>query len=245
MRKKINNQNSIIDDEILDIASDMIHTEIEMDIIEHEKRDVCIPQDLDNKILEMVKNTDQDIDNKKRKNRIKKITKVAAIFVICFVATGFVAMEKSDAFKQNIMNFIYDKGLVTIENDIEADIMNSWKEFWYPSYVPEDLALKSVDEKHHLLSYLSDDSNRQLRVDEFSLDTTFTLDTANIKMHDFKLNEKDSIYYENNINGIYGVIIKENDRYVAVECSGDWQQNEVMKIANGLVYIKNKNIEKK
>ena len=245
MPEKFDNQNSMMDDEILQVASDMIHTEIEMDIIEHEKRDVCIPKDFDAKILELMKEKDQENLEKKRKVRIKNISKIAAIFVVCFVATGLIAIDKSDAFKQNVMNFIYDKGLVTIENDIEANIMNSWKNFWYPSYVPDDLTLKSFDEKHHLLLYMSDESNRELRVDEFSLETSFTLDTDTIKAHDLKFDGKDSVYYENDINGVHGIIIQNDDRYVAVECSGEWTQSEVMKIANGLVYIKNKNIDKK
>ena len=37
MSEKYENKNQIIDGEILDIAADMIHTEIEMDIIDHEK----------------------------------------------------------------------------------------------------------------------------------------------------------------------------------------------------------------
>lgn len=154
-------------------------------------------------------------------------------------------MEKSDAFKQNIMNFVYDSGFVTIENNIEADLMHSWQEFWYPSYVPDDLVLKNAEEKYHLLGYMSDESNRELRIEEFSLETSFTLDTDTTKIHDLKFDGKDSVYYEDNKNEVYGVIIKNDDNYVAVECSGKWKQSEIMKIAKGLVYIKNKNIDKK
>ena len=245
MPEKFDNQNSIIDEEILETAADMIHTEIEMDIMEHEKRDVCIPRGFNDEILELMREKDQDIKARKRKVKMKKITKIAAIFVICFVATGLVAIDRSDAFKQNLMSFIYDKGLVTVENDIEANIMNTWKGFWYPSYVPEDLTLKSSDERHHLLLYLSEESDRELRIDEFSLETSFTLDSGTTKVHDSKFDGKDSFYYEDETKGIHGIIIQDNDRYVAVECSGQWSQSEVMKIADGLVYIKNKNIDKK
>lgn len=245
MPEKFDNHKSMIDEEILETVSDMIHTEIEMDIIDHDKINPCIPKDLDEKMQELMRSKDQEIANHKRRGTVKRITKIAAVVMICFVATGLIAIDKSDALKQNIMNFIYDEGFVIVENDIEANIMNSWQEFWYPTYVPDDLKLKSSDEKHHLLSYLSDESTRELRVDEFSLETSFTMDTETTKVHDLKLNGKDGFYYEDEKHKNSGVIIKENDRYVAVECSGEWKQSEVMKIVNGLVYIKNKNIEKK
>ena len=243
MSEKYENKNQIIDGEILDIAADMIHTEIEMDIIDHEKRCVCIPKDLNSKILEIVCEKDAQLAANRRITRIKRFNKIAAIFIICFVATGLVAIDKSDALKHDIMNFIYDQGFVKIENDVESQVMSTWKEFWYPSYVPGDLILKSSDEKHHLLQYLADDSNRELRIDEFSLDTCFTLDSEATVLHDLKLDEKDSIYYEKKSNEISGIIIKTNDRYVAVECSGNWTQSEIIKVAKGLVYIQNKNIK--
>ena len=243
MSEKYDNKNQIIDDEILDIASDMIHTEIEMDIMDHEKRDVIIPKDLDDKMLELMREKDAELASNKRNKRIKKFSKIAAIFVICFVATGLVAIDKSDALKHDIMSFMYDKGIVKIENDIESQVMSTWKGFWYPSYVPEDLILKNSEEKNHLLQYLADDSNRELRISEFDLETSFTIDKKTIKIHDLKIAGDDSVYYENKNTGISGIIIKHEDRYVAVECSGEWTQSDIIKIADGLVYIKNKNIK--
>lgn len=75
------NSNSNVDDEILQTAADMIHTEIEMDIIDHEKKDVVIPKDLDAKMLELMKTKDQEITVKNRKSKRNKFMKIAAILL--------------------------------------------------------------------------------------------------------------------------------------------------------------------
>ena len=243
MSKKYNQENFTIDDEILETASDMLHTEIEMDIMEHEKREVCIPKDLDDKILNMMKDKDKAIKAKKKHVAIKKITKIAAIFLVVFVTTGVIAIDKSDALKEDFLNFIYGNGIVKVENDVEGKVMNSWKEFWYPSFVPDDLILKGAEEENHMLLYFSEASDREMRISEMSLDTTFTLDRETTKIYQMKVAGNESFYYKDNDKNISGIIIKYHNKYVLVECTGTWKQSEVIKVADGLVYIKNKNLK--
>lgn len=229
----------ISDREVLEKAAEIIENEIEIDIIRAERKAVEVPQDLDEKILAFARKADEEAAQADKKMRSAKILRTVVAVLICAVGITALGMTTSEAFRQRMISLIYndESGSVQIETEEEKTIINSWSDFWYPSYVPENMEIEYFDEEEHLINYSSKTDDSFLIIEEFDLDTSISYDTDTTEGKIVEVGDTDGYYFEDNTYKNYGILINMSDRYVSITCSGDWSEEEVMKIAEKLVYI--------
>lgn len=103
---------------------------------------------LDGKLLEAAKFYDKRyaVGQKKRKSR--QILQKAAVFLLIFLSVNTLAIGTSHAYRQFVFQVFEnnENNSITIHNPAELDMIGSWEDYWYPTYLPEGYQITDAEE---------------------------------------------------------------------------------------------------
>ncbi|WP_313370747.1 DUF4367 domain-containing protein, partial [Sedimentibacter sp.] len=161
-------------------------------------------EELDKKILGMIKNYEK---KEKRKQKLKLIKNVAlkAAVLIAVLTIGFaVTFSTVEAFKITVINFIIEQkekfSLISLSEDNNISVPTELKEKYYPHYLPEGYEIEStfITDSGVEISYINN-NNEIINYCYFSKDGTVGIDTEN--------RTETSVL----INGLNGSIFSKNE----------------------------------
>lgn len=238
-----NNKNLHVEDsyfykEILPKAANLIDKEAQQEIREHENQEVEIPAELDQKFLKMARAFDAKRNAEKRKKKFRHFERMVACVLVCVISAGAITMGVSEAFRKKVFHVFSNEktGSMTLINDDERQMIGSWENYWYPSYLPNGFELIAAEEVDHFLLFKNTEKDMEVRICELESNTAISVDTDTtdnekimIGYHDgylFSLKEKKSFY----------AIWLTDEIIIKITFEGV-DKNEVLKIINNLDYI--------
>lgn len=230
---------SLLTDGVLTSAAKIIEKQIEDDIKEREERNIDIPKELDEKLLNIVRQIDGDRKAEIRKNNWKSMSRVVATLLICLTCVGTLAVGTSDALRLKIFNlFSNDKtGSVTFHNNEEADAIGSWKNFWYPGYLPEGFELAASSEEEHFLLYQNKKDESEISVYEIDSDATLSLDNETSGRQKIKVGQYEGYMLSNRKAGNTAVVWLMDEKTVMMEFANLHDQDMILRIIDDMKYI--------
>ncbi|WMJ77478.1 MULTISPECIES: DUF4367 domain-containing protein [unclassified Sedimentibacter] len=192
-------------------------------------------EELDKKILGMIKECEKKEKRKQKQKLIKKLALKAAVLIAVVVVGFAVAFNTVEAFKINVLNFIMEQkekfSLISLSENNNTDVPAELNEKYYPHYLPEGYEIKStfINDSGVEISYINK-NNEIINYCYFDKDAKTGIDTEN--------RTETSVF----INGLNGSIFSKNghstlvfkfDEYIFI-IEGYIEQEEIIKIAKSI-----------
>ena len=193
---------------------------------------------LDAKLFEAAKFYDKrySVGQKKRKSR--KLLQKAAVFLLIFLSVNTLAIGTSQAYRQFVFQVFENEEnhSINFHDRAEQDMIGSWNDYWYPTYLPEGyqiVAAEEVPEKCLLIQ--AGISEASLIITEYSQETELSYDTEHSQISDIRIHNYlgKRIAFENH------TIIVYPTETIMLEFRFDATipEQEVVKIAENMEYV--------
>lgn len=168
---------------------------------------------------------------------------VAALGILCIGLT--TAFASSETFRVRVFSmFAEDHGQYTAiglrEDEQKAfDVPNGWEGMYYPSYVPAEFEIESVDSSfgREFSVYMRDKNNSDVRLifEEMSENNEMNVDTENAKVYYTEIHGNTALVSVK--TGVTIVIWNEQNRMFSVIIDGE-AEKDALKVAKSVTRIK-------
>ena len=168
---------------------------------------------------------------------------VAALGILCIGIT--TAFASSETFRVRVFSmFAEDRGQYTAiglrEDEQKAfDVPNGWEGMYYPSYVPAEFEIESVDSSfgREFSVYMRDKNNSDVRLifEEMSENNEMNVDTENAKVYYTEIHGNTALVSVK--TGVTIVIWNEQNRMFSVIIDGE-AEKDALKVAKSVTRIK-------
>lgn len=103
---------------------------------------------LDGKLLEAAKFYDKRYAAGQKKRKSRQILQKAAVFLLIFLSVNTLAIGTSHAYRQFVFQVFEnnENNSITIHNPAELDMIGSWEDYWYPTYLPDGYQITDAEE---------------------------------------------------------------------------------------------------
>lgn len=193
----------------------------------------------DSKILALAREYDAKQTKKKSKQRRKSYVHIAAMVMICFVGLSAITLETSDAFRARIYQIlsIEEEGAATLLSKDENDLIGEWKDYWYPTYIPEGFVLQAAEKtEFEKVMLFSSEVGDECRIREIPLETAITLDTDHTSIEEVKIGYHNGYLTVNEEYNRSSIYWSTEDRQICIEMTGKNDKDVLLKIAENLQY---------
>ena len=175
----------------------------------------------------------------KRKNRIVKTVHVAALVLVCFVTISAISLESSSALRLRVFQLFFGEGdgSVTFFGQDEYDLIGEWKDYWYPTYLPEGFMLEAADrsESEKILLFSSENGD-EIRIIEQSADTIMSTDTDYTSIEEVEIGCYRGYLLADTEYDFMQINWMTDDRQFCVNMIGALDKAVLMKVAENLEY---------
>ena len=162
----------------------------------------------------------------------------AAVFLLIFLSVNALAIGTSQAYRQFVFQVFENEEnhSINFHDRAEQDMIGSWNDYWYPTYLPEGyqiVAAEEVPEKCLLIQ--AGISEASLIITEYSQETELSYDTEHSQISDIRIHNYlgKRIAFENH------TIIVYPTETIMLEFRFDATipEQEVVKIAENMEYV--------
>ena len=168
---------------------------------------------------------------------------VAALGILCIGLT--TAFASSETFRVHVFSmFAEDHGQYTAiglrEDEQKAfDVPNGWEGMYYPSYIPAEFEIESVDSSfgREFSVYMRDKNNSDVRLifEEMSENNEMNVDTENAKVYYTEIHGNTALVSVK--KGVTIVTWNEQNRMFSVIIDGE-AEKDALKVAKSVTRIK-------
>lgn len=102
-----------------DVAN-WLDEDIQQEIREHENREIEIPEELNQKFLEMARTFDTARKKKKKKEKYRRVERMGACVLVFVISAGTITMGTSDVFRKKVFD-VFSKKEITFGDHIQYD----------------------------------------------------------------------------------------------------------------------------
>ncbi|MDO5303862.1 MAG: DUF4367 domain-containing protein [Clostridia bacterium] len=194
--------------------------------------------ELDVKLLQVARFYDKRYAIGRKKQKSRKVLQKVAVFLIIFLSVNSLAIGISHAYRQFVFQVFENEenNSITIHNAAELDMISSWVDYWYPTYLPVGYQITYAEEdpvKCFLIQ--PTDGTESLIITEYPKGSEISYDSkhsqiSNIRIHNY-IGKR--LAFDNH------TIIVYPTETITLEFSFDVAipEQEVVKIAENMEYI--------
>ena len=145
---------------------------------------------LDGKLLEAAKFYDKRYAAGQKKRKSRQILQKAAIFLLIFLSVNTLAMGTSHAYRQFVFQVFEnnENNSMTIHNPAELDMIGSWEDYWYPTYLPDGYQITYAEEVPAKCLLIQPGTGAEsLIITEYSQGTEISYDTEHSQISDIQI----------------------------------------------------------
>ena len=186
--------------------------------------------------METAKSYDKKYSTVQKARKDIQFLKKIAIFLVVFLSANAIAIGTSQAYRQFVFQVLENKdnNAITFHNRAEQDMLGSWDDYWYPTYLPKNYQIVAAEENPEK-SILIHAGESSLLITEYSKGAEISYDTKHSQLSDIRIHNsigKKMVFDEQNI------IVYPTDTYI-LEFTFDSEisEEEVVKIAENMEYV--------
>ncbi len=145
---------------------------------------------LDGKLLEAAKFYDKQYAAGQKKRKSRQILQKAAVFLLIFLSVNTLAIGTSHAYRQFVFQVFEnnENNSMTIHNPAELDMIGSWEDYWYPTYLPDGYQITYAEEiPEKCLLIQPGTGGESLIITEYSQGTEISYDTEHSQISDIQI----------------------------------------------------------
>lgn len=192
-------------------------------------------EELDKRILGMIKEYEKKGKREQKQRLIKKVILKAAVFIAVLMVGFAVTFSTVEAFRITVLNFITEQkekfSLISLSENNSSDVPTELNGKYYPHYLPSGYEIKStfITDMGVEISYINKNKER-INYSYFGKDTTAGIDTENRIETSVRINELNGNIYSKDGHRI---LVFKSDEYIFV-IDGIITQEEIIKIAESV-----------
>ncbi len=192
-------------------------------------------EELDKKILGMIKNYEKKKKRKRNLMLLKRVSLKAAIFVAVLTIGFAITYTTVDAFKITVINFIIEQkekfSLISLSENNNISVPTELNEKYFPRYLPEGYEINStfINDGGVEISYIN--KNGEIFIySYFDKNSKAGIDTENKTETSVLINGLEgSIFSKDG----YRILVFKSDEYIFI-IEGHIEKEEIIKIAKSI-----------
>ena len=226
-------------DKGLKLLAELIAEDMEKEIEEIEKLDVEVPEELHQHMLEFVRELDRKDMERRRKQFRTRAMRFAAVFCVCIVTMGTLALGSSEALRERVFTLFHNEedGSVTLRTESEYDMIGSWDDYWYPTWMPEGYYLLGADKKAGVMLYVSDTEEAEIRIIESSLNRSQSHDEEFSGFQKIDVQGSDGFLFVDKDNYSIDLMWNTESRIIEIKIQNSLDETIAINIAKNMKYI--------
>ncbi len=192
-------------------------------------------EELDKKILGMIKEYEKKEKGKQKQRLIKKGILKVAVFIAVLMVGFAITFSTVEAFRITVLNFIMEQkekfSLISLSENNSSDVPIELKGKYYPHYFPDGYEIESIfinDDRVEIL-YVNK-SNEIINYGYFSKDAATGVDTENRTETSVIINGLNGNIFS---KGRHRTLVLKSDEYIFV-IDGTITQEEIIRIAKSV-----------
>lgn len=213
--------------------------EEEYDRIDNESKNFEIPEYLDSKLSELIKENLKQEKASKRRKALRKFLNIACIFIASFTVICAISYKNVSAFRYKFDNFISNikKNYIELIPNSGSEADTQLTNIWLPEYIPDgyDLYSCDVDTSYNETNiiYKNIEGDKIVFTYIEADNTNIHLDNETDSFGTVKLNSKYTAYWNKNGNTIDLCWLRSDNIYTL---KGIISLEELEKIAESIKY---------
>lgn len=192
-------------------------------------------EELDKKILGMIKNYEKKDKRKRNLMLLKRVSLKAAIFIAVFTIGFAITFTTVDAFKITVINFIIEQkekfSLISLSENNNISVPTELNEKYFPHYLPEGYEINStfINDGGVEISYIN--KNDEIFIySYFDKNSKAGINTENTTETSVLINGLEgSIFSKDG----YRILVFKSDEYIFI-IEGHIEKEEIIKIAKSI-----------
>ena len=202
------------------------------------KREKSFPQQLDAKLSEAAKFYDKQYAAGQKKRKSRQILQKAAVFLLIFLSVNTLAIGTSHAYRQFVFQMFENEEnhSINFHDRAEQDMIGSWNDYWYPTYLPEGYQIVSAEEipvKCLLIQAAA--GEEPLLITEYPQGSELSYDTEHSQISDIRIHNSigKRIAFEDHTRIVYPT----ETMILEFRFDAGIPEREVVKIAENMEYV--------
>ena len=172
---------------------------------------------------------------------MKRFTRFTAVFLICFVSMGGIALGASETLREQVFSLFYneDAGSVTLRSETEADMIVNWDDYWYPEWLPEGFYMMGANREDCLfMLFASKNDSCEIRIREYSLNASISMDIDTADVENTKVGDKNVVISVDEINNTMMAVWMTDTRILKINVKESTDMEMLIKIIENMKYVK-------
>ncbi|MBR4862534.1 MAG: DUF4367 domain-containing protein [Firmicutes bacterium] len=226
-------------DKGLGLLAELIAEDMDKEIEEIEQLDVEVPEELHRQMLEFVRELDRKDAERRRRQFRTRAMRFAAVFCVCIVTMGTLAIGNSEALRERVFTLFHNEeyGSVTLRTESEYDMIGSWDDYWYPTWIPDGYYLLGADKEVGVMLFVSDTEEAEIRIIESSLNHTQSYDEDTSDFKKIEVKGYNGYLFNDVANCSIDLIWFTDSRIMEIKVKNLKNEDIVMKIAQNMKYM--------
>ena len=194
--------------------------------------------ELDARLFEAARFYEKKYAAGQKKIKNYQILKKAAVFLLVLVSANAVAMGTSQAYRQFVFQVFENKdnNSITIHDSAMQDMIDSWDDYWYPTYLPDGYRIVAAEESPVKCLLIQVDAVEEcLLITEYPQGAELSYDTAHSQISDIQIHNYigKRIAFEDHTRIVYPT----ETNILEFRFDSSIPEQEVVKIAEKMEYV--------
>lgn len=172
----------------------------ELDAKSDEINQIEIPSGMEKRFEKFSKKQQRKNKLERLMKKSRNIVKYAAVFIVCILLIGTAVTCTVEAFRVKILNFFIETHekytTAEINEDAKNAIPSSWRNYYYPRYLPENFVTESVEaiNEKKIIQFVNGD--QFILMTQSPNGTNYQIDTENAKVSEITINGQKGLIVE-------------------------------------------------
>lgn len=226
------------EEQLLDLAAKAIDQELDAAFSAASEDAIEIPAKLHRDMLAMAREIDAARKEEHRRNRWKRQLRTVAAVLLCTTVTVGMTMGVSEGFRKKVFEiFNYEQeGAVALRTD-EEEMIGTWSDYWYPTYLPDGYQIVAAEETDHFMLFQNSKRER-IRLYENGEESAFSFDTDSLEKETIHIGPHEgSLFFSETGENSFAIWMTDT-RTMVLQFEGLTDESEINQILEGIEYIK-------
>ena len=218
-------------------VAQIVHEEYYMPT-EEELAQVQVPEELHNKMLSLAREYDKKREKAIIKKRISRLSKMCAVFLVCFAVVGTFTITSADAVKVKLKGLLpwFEEDHVVL-NPYDYSELERWTDYYIFSELPVGYVLSYVEKTDVYKKQFFLNEGNVITLTEYPLDTKTYLDIENFEVEELVINGEKSFFLEDDQAKSLYLMKEKAILHIQLFNNNEMDKSEIIALAEKIIFI--------